>query len=113
MSSICNFNFANGRVIPEIDSPERIALPLEYWNAGQEQEFLAHRYFFCVGTLCIRSAKALLSIKAVQALVKPIFSIPELTCTVATSVSELLVLRTSNPNDSTYDTLTDRERKKS
>jgi hypothetical protein len=60
-----------GEVIPEIESPERIALALEYWNANQEQEFLAHGYFFCIGALCIRStdsAEALLSIKAVQAL---------------------------------------------
>jgi hypothetical protein len=42
-----------GEVIPEIESPERIALALEYWNANQEQEFLAHGYFFCIGTLCI------------------------------------------------------------
>jgi hypothetical protein len=33
-----------GEVIPEIESPERIALALEYWNANQEQEFLAHGY---------------------------------------------------------------------
>jgi hypothetical protein len=61
-----------GEVIPEIESPEQIALALEYWNANQEQEFLAHGYFFCIGTLCIRStdsAEALLTVKAVQALV--------------------------------------------
>ena len=59
-------------VIPEIESPERIALALEYRNANQEQEFLAHGYFFCIGTLCIRpidSADAFLFIKVVQALV--------------------------------------------
>jgi len=63
-----------GEGLLEIDSPERIAIPIEYFNEGQEQEFLSNAYFFCVGTLSIDttdSTDPVLSIKAMQALVCP------------------------------------------
>ena len=58
--------------IREIESPERIEVALEYWNANQEQEFINNGYFICVGTLWIRpgdSEKPELMVKAIQALV--------------------------------------------
>ena len=61
-----------GEALLEIESPERIAIPIEYYNEGLEQEFLSNAYFFCVGTLSIDttdSAGPVLSIKAMQALV--------------------------------------------
>ncbi|KAN0066898.1 hypothetical protein V8E54_000034 [Elaphomyces granulatus] len=63
-----------GELIAEIDSPERIAIPVEYYNDGQEQEFRTNAYFFCIGTLTIDTADAtnpVLSVKAIQVLVCP------------------------------------------
>ncbi|KAN0067640.1 hypothetical protein V8E54_014205 [Elaphomyces granulatus] len=63
-----------GELVVEIDSPERIAIPVEYYNDGQEQEFLNNAYFFCIGTLAIDTADTtnpVLSIKAIQVCVCP------------------------------------------
>jgi hypothetical protein len=61
-----------GELVAEIDSPDRIAIPVEHYNDSQEQEFLNNAYFFCIGTLAIDTADAtspVLSIKAIQVLV--------------------------------------------